>query len=58
MSLLEQDIIRKKWVDKNVTQLEFDVDNKKEYKVEEIRDSAVYARVSKRHLSGLYDLIS
>ena len=40
MSPLEQDITRKERVDENVTKLEFDTGNSKEYKVEAIWNSA------------------
>ena len=60
VSLLEQDTTRKGRVDEEVRQIEFDaIDNDSgEYKVEAIRDSAVYARESEGHLSGLYYLVS
>ena len=61
MSLLEQDITRKGWVDeKTAEQLEFEADgDNKEYKVEGIYNSAVYARESEAgHLPGLYYLVS
>lgn len=58
MFLLEQDITKKKQVDKNTTQMEFHTSNKKEYKVEEIWDNAIYARESERHLLELYLLTS
>ena len=45
-------------VDKKVTELDFETGNSKEYKVEAIRDSTVYARESKGHLSGLYYLVA
>ena len=61
MSLLEQDIIRKKWVDeKIVKQLEFENggDNK-EYKIEGICNSTVYAKESKAgYLLSHYYLVS
>ena len=61
MSLLEQDITRKRRVDKKIAeQLEFEAggDNE-EYKVESICDSTVYARESEAsHLPGLYYLVS
>ena len=57
MSLLEQDITRKKRVDKE-TELDAG-DNSEEYEVEAIWDSAVYTRESKSgHLSGIYYLVS
>ena len=61
MFLLEQDTTRKGWVDeKIVEQLEFKAgSNNKEYGVESICNSAVYARESEAgHLPGLYYLVS
>ena len=61
MSLLEQDTIRKERVDeKTVEQLEFEAGgNNKEYKMEGICNSAVYAKESKAgHLLDLYYLVS
>ena len=61
MSILEQDITRKRRVDKEVRQMEFDIgyDDSEEYKVEAIWDSVVYARESKSgHLQGFYYLIA
>ena len=59
MSLLEQDSTRKEWVDENVTKLECNTGDSKEYKVEAIWDSAVYAIKSESgHLSVLYYLIA
>ena len=61
MSLLEQDITRKRRVDKEVRQIEFDKsdDESEKYKVETIRGSAVYTRESETgHLPGLYFLVS
>ena len=59
VSLLEQNITRKEWVDKMVRQMEFDAGNRNEkYEVEAIRDSAVYAQELKSgHLLRLYYLI-
>ena len=60
MSLLKQDTTRKKRVDDENAE-ELDVGDKKagEYKVEAIRDSAVYARESESgHLLGFYYLVS
>ena len=50
----------KRRVDKEVRQIEFDIgDNREEYKVETIRNSAIYTRESKSdHLPGLYYLVS
>ena len=61
VSLLEQDITRKGRVNEEVRQMEFDIDDDKsgEYKIEAIRDSAVYAKESESgHLPGLYYLVS
>ena len=57
VSLLEQDITKKKRVEK-VSELDTG-DNSKEYKVEAIWDSAVYAMESELgHLPGLYYLVA
>ena len=59
--MLEQDNTRKGRVDeKTAEQLKFEADsNNKEYKVKDIRDSAVYARESEiDHLLGFYYLVS
>ena len=37
---------------------EFDAGNNKEYKVEAIKNSTIYAKKAKRYLSGLYYLVS
>ena len=61
VSLLEQDITRKGRVDKKTAeQLEFETgSNNEEYKVEDICNSAVYAKESEAgHLPGLYYLVS
>ena len=59
MSLLEQNITRKGQVDKTISQLEFQDNIDKEYEVEAICDSAVYAKKSESgHLLGLYYLVS
>ena len=58
VSLLEQGITRKKQVNKQVTELEFEAGNSKEYKVEAIWDSAIYDNESESgQLPGLYYLI-
>ena len=58
VSLLEQNTTRKGRMDKNMTEFEAG-SNKEDYEVEEIRDSAVYAKESAAgHLPGLYYLIS
>ena len=58
MSLLEEDITKKERVNKKMTELDFETGNSEEYKVEVIRDSAVYNRESESHLPGLYYLIA
>ena len=56
VSLLEQYITRKR---REFSMPEFESgDNNKEYKVEPIRDSAVYAREIDRYLPGLYYLVA
>ena len=50
MSLLEQDTIKKR---REFSVPEFKLGNDKEYKVEAIRDSAVYAKEADGHLQGL-----
>ena len=58
VSLLEQDIIRKGRVNVNVMEFEAGSDDK-EYEVEGIWDSAVYAKESiTGHLPGVYYLVS
>ena len=56
ISLLEQDTTKKGQV--NDLQLEFETGNKKEYEVNSIWDSAIYAKESAGKLSGLYYLVS
>ena len=57
--MLEQNITRKERVDENVTELEFDASNSKEYEVEAIRDSTVYMMESESgYLPGLYYLVA
>ena len=62
VSLLEQDTTNKGRMDKideNATGLDAGDNDSREYEVEAIRDSAVYARESESgHLSGLYYLVS
>ena len=60
VSLLKQDTTRKRRVDENVRQMEFDARNDSgEYEVEAIQDRAVYTQESKSdHLPGLYYLVS
>ena len=55
MSLLEYDTTKK---GREFLLPEFELGNdNKEYKVEAIRDSAVYAKKADRHLPGLYYLV-
>ena len=59
MSLLEQDILRKRRVDENnATKLDAGDNEGVEYKVEAICDSAVYTRELAGHLPELYYLVS
>ena len=58
MSLLEHDTTRNEQVDEKMPELDFEVSNSKEYEVEAIRDSAVYAIELESHLSGLYYLVA
>ena len=60
MSLLEQDTIRKGRINELFPEPEpeFDVGDNKEYEVEAIIDSTVYAKEAEGHLPGLYYLIS
>ena len=58
MSLLEQDTTRKGRVSDKVLELNAGNEDSKEYKVEVIWDSAVYAnKLESGHLSGLYYLV-
>ena len=57
--LLEQDTTKKGGVSKKVPELDAGNKNSKEYKVETIWDSAVYANKSESgHLPGLYYLVA
>lgn len=60
MSLLEEDITRKRRVDKNFRQINFNIANNEgeKYEVEAIRNTAFYTKESVSHLLGLYYLIS
>ena len=60
MSLLKQNITKKGQVGEKTSQLEFEDNGQgKEYKVETIRNNAVYAKESESgQLPGLYCLIS
>ena len=57
ISLLEQDTTKKKQVNDMQLNFEFEAGNNKEYEVEGIWDSAVYARESAGQLLGLYYLV-
>ena len=59
VSLLEQDITRKRRINELFPEPapEFNAGNDKEYEVEAIKDSAVYAKKAEGHLPGLYYLI-
>ena len=57
MSLLEQDTIRKERMN-GFSVSEFKPGNDKEYEIEVIRDSAVYAKKADRHLPVLYYLVA
>ena len=57
--VLEQNSTRKEELDKRVTELELKAGDSKEYKVEIICDSAVYASKSESgQLPGLYHLVA
>ncbi len=59
MSLLEQNITKKRQIDETTSRLKFESDGDgKEYKVEAICDNAVYARESDGHLLSVYYLVS
>ena len=59
VSLLEQDTTRKERIDKQMTELEFEAGNSKEYKVKAIQDSAVYAsKLESGQLLCLYYLVA
>ena len=59
MSLLKQDTTKKEWMNKLFPKLklEFDIGNNKKYKVETIKDSAIYAKEAEKHLPGRYYLV-
>ena len=59
MSLLEQDIIKKKRMNKLFLELkpEFDINNNKEYKIKVIRNSIIYIKKAEKHLISLYYLV-
>ena len=58
VSLLEQDTTKKGQVRKELPELDAGNKGSKEYEVEAIRDSAVYAKESEGHLPGLYYLVA
>ena len=59
VSLLEQDTTKKGRVSKKVSELDAGNKNSKEYKVEAIWDSAVYAnKLKSGHLPGFYYLVA
>lgn len=60
MSLLEQVITKKRWVNKTMYQIELNKSNSKENKVKAICNNKIYAKElnSSYHLLGLYFLIS
>ena len=59
MSLLEQNTTRKKQMDKELWELELKAGNSKEYEVEAIWDSVVYASESESgQLLDLYYLVT
>ena len=58
VSLLEQNTTKKGRVNDMQLNFEFEAGNNKEYEVDGIRDSAVYARESAGQLPGLYYLVS
>lgn len=61
MLMLKQDITRKAQVNKITSELKFNNgggDNKKEYKVEAIRNNGVDRRESDNHVQGPYYLVS
>ena len=55
MSLLEQNTTKKGW---EFSVPKFELGDDKEYEVEAIRDSAVYAKEADGHLPGLYYLVA
>lgn len=58
MSLLEQNIIRKEQIDKNISELNFNVSNSKEYQIEVIHDGVIYASRIENYLQGFYYLVT
>lgn len=59
MLWLEQDITRKKQVDKHTTRLKFEFDNNEKYKVKCICDSTVYVKeLEDHHVLSYNNLVS
>ncbi len=61
MSLLEQDITRKRQVDNKAlseSEKEFEVGDNKEYEIEVIIDSAIYGQQANNQIPSLYYLVS
>lgn len=58
ISMLEQDITKKKRINKFLSMSKFEIGNKKEYKIKAIRNSTIYAKKANKHLSGLYYLVA
>lgn len=57
--MLELDTIGKESVDKNTAQLKFEADDNKEYKIEGIQNSAIYAmKLETSYLPKLYYLVN
>ena len=54
----EQNITSKEQIDEKVTELEFKASNSKEYKIEVIWNSAIYANKREYHLLDLYYLVA
>ena len=60
MLLLEQDITKKRRMNEPFLEPEpkFDAGDNKEYEVKAIIDITIYTKKAKRHLPGLYYLVS
>ena len=56
--LLEQDTIKKEWINDMQLDFKFEAGNDKEYEVDGIWYNAVYAKESAGQLPGLYYLVS
>ena len=56
MLLLKQNITRKEQVDEKVTELKFEADSSKKYKVKVIWNSIIYVNKTKGYLLVLYYL--